>query len=138
MVRLRMEGSRESLQEILLQPGLNRLGRVEDNDFQISDDSVSSHHCQIELKDGVITVWDLDSTNGTFIDGQPIQQAVLRPGQVLSLGTVPMACEADPDGDPAPVPVKRPPVSGPFPPRAIPPAVAVVRNAEICSQHPQS
>jgi hypothetical protein len=138
MVRLRMEGSQEGGQEIRLQPGLSRLGRVEDNDFQISDDSISSHHCQIELKDGVITVWDLNSTNGTFIDGQPIQQAVLRPGQVLSLGTVPMICEADPDGDPAPVPDERPNVSGPFPPRAIPPAIPVAGNIEVCIQHPQS
>ena len=77
MVRLRIEGRPYGLQEILLKPGLNRLGRIADNDFQINDDSISSHHCQIELKDGVITVLDLNSTNGTFIDEQPIQQAAL-------------------------------------------------------------
>ena len=53
-MRLRMEGSPHGLQEILLKPGLNRLGRTEDNDFQISDNSVSSHHRQIDLKDDVI------------------------------------------------------------------------------------
>jgi len=34
MVRLRMEGNPHGLQEILLKPGLNRLGRVADNDFK--------------------------------------------------------------------------------------------------------
>jgi len=137
MVRLRLEGSPHGLQEILLKPGLNRLGRVQDNDFQVSDDSISSHHCQIELKAGVITVWDLNSTNGTFIDGQAVQQAVLHPGQVLSLGTVPMVCEADADGEPAPVPIEPPPVAGPVRITAdlIPPPAG---NGEVCCQHSQA
>lgn len=138
MVRLRMEGGPHGSQEILLQPGLNRLGRVEDNDFQISDDSVSSHHCQIELKDGVITVWDLDSTNGTFIDGQPIQQAVLHPGQLLGLGTVSMICQKDPDGEPTGVSAGPPAAAEGFPAleRAIP--LAAAGNLDVCAQHPQA
>jgi len=126
------------LQEILLKPGLNLLGRVEDNDFQVIDDSISSHHCQIELKDSVITVLDLGSTNGTFIDGQPIQQAVLHPGQILSLGTVPMVCETGPDGETPRAPADPPPVAGPFPPAARPLAIPSAGNAEFCDQHPQA
>ena len=133
MVRLRMEGSPHGLPEILLKPGLHRLGRIEDNDFQVSDDSISSHHCQIELKDGVITVWDLNSTNGTFIDGQPIQQAVLHAGQVLILGTVPMVCEVNPDGEPAQVPnaAAVPPAAGAI-------TIPVAGDIEVCCQHPQA
>ena len=137
MVRLRIEGRPHGLQEILLKPGLNRLGRIEDNDFQISDDSVSSHHCQIELKDGVITVWDLNSTNGTFIDGQPIQQAVLHPGQVLCLGTVPMICQADPVMEPADIPAGPPSGAGVAPLAANPAAIPVAVNTDVCDQHPQ-
>ena len=140
MVRLRMEGSPHGLQEILLKPGLNRLGRVADNDFQISDDSVSSHHCQIELKDGVITVQDLNSTNGTFLDGQPIQQAVLHPGQVLCLGTVPMVCQDDPVTEPADIPAG--PSSGAgagvTPSAANPAGIPVAVNTGVCAQHPQA
>jgi len=137
MVRLRMEGGPHGSQEILLQPGLNRLGRVEDNDFQISDDSVSSHHCQIELKDGVITVWDLDSTNGTFIDGQPIRQAVLHPGQVLGLGTVPLICQEDPVGEPAQISSGPPPLLGAEPPASSLP-LSPAGNLDACAQHPQA
>jgi len=136
MVRLRIEGSPHGLQEILLKPGLNRLGRIEDNDFQISDDSISSHHCQIELKDGVVTVWDLNSTNGTFIDGQPIQQAVLHPGQVLCLGTVPMVCQDDPVMEPVDIPAGPP--SGAVPLRTNPAAIPVAVNSDVCDQHPQA
>ena len=124
MVRLRMEGSTHGLREILLQPGLNRLGRVADNDFQIDDNSISSHHCQIEVKDGVITVWDLDSTNGTSINGQPIKQAELHPGQVLCLGTVSMICQEDPMVDPANVAASL--------------AAVASGNLDFCIQHPQS
>jgi len=137
MVRLRMEGGPHGLQEILLQPGLNRLGRVEDNDFQINDNSVSSHHCQIEVKEGVITVWDLDSTNGTFIDGQPVQQAVLRPGQILCLGTVPMVCQEDPVGMSAPGASGPPPLTAAVPGvHPIPPSPA--GNLDVCDVHPQA
>ena len=137
MVRLRMEGGPHGSQEILLQPGLNRLGRVEDNDFQINDNSVSSHHCQIEVKEGVITVWDLDSTNGTFIDGQPVRQAVLRPGQVLCLGTVPMICQEDPVVISAPGASVPPPLAGAVPP-AHPPSPSAAGNLDVCVQHPQA
>ncbi len=133
-----MEGGPHGSQEILLQPGLNRLGRVGDNDFQINDDSVSSHHCQIELKDGVITVWDLDSTNGTFIDGQPIRQAVLHPGQILGLGTVSMICQKDPDGEPTGVSTGPPSAAGGF--RAVESAIPLpaAGNLDVCAQHPQA
>jgi hypothetical protein len=124
MVRLRIEGSPHGLQEILLKPGLNRLGRIEDNDFQIDDNSISSHHCQIEVKDGIITVWDLGSTNGTSIDGQPIKQAELHPGQILCLGTVSMICQEDPMVDPANVAASL--------------AAVAAGNLDFCIQHPQS
>jgi pSer/pThr/pTyr-binding forkhead associated (FHA) protein len=81
--------------EIQLRPGINRLGRSEDNDFPIPEDSVSSHHCEIDLAEGIATVRDLDSTNGTFLNGRLIQQARVWPGQVLCLGTVQMACHDD-------------------------------------------
>lgn len=64
------------------------VGRVEDNTFPITEPSVSSHHCEILLKGSDVVVKDLNSTNGTFINGERITEAVLKPGQTLRLGNV--------------------------------------------------
>jgi hypothetical protein len=134
MARLLVEESPQVLREIPLKPGLNRVGRAEDNDLQINDDSVSGHHCEIELNEGVITVRDLGSTNGTFLDGQPIQEAVLQPGQVLRLGMVRMVCQDGPVREPAEVSAPPPPLA-----RAIPQAAApTAGNAEVCARHPDT
>lgn len=71
------------------------IGRLEDNTIQIAEPSVSSHHCEILIRGQEIRVRDLQSTNGTFIDGEPVTEAVLRPGQVLRLGAVEMRLEGD-------------------------------------------
>lgn len=74
--------------EIELKLGTNKLGRAPENDFQIVHPTISGRHCEIVFMDGALEVRDLDSTNGTFINGQRIQQATLRPDQTLRLGSV--------------------------------------------------
>src|SRR5580692_106209 len=64
------------------------VGRVEDNAFQIAEPSVSSRHCEILLQGADIVIKDLNSTNGTFINGEKISEGVLKPGQTLRLGNV--------------------------------------------------
>ena len=64
------------------------VGRVEDNAFQIAEPSVSSHHCEVILSVNDIIIRDLNSTNGTFINGEKITESVLKPGQTLKLGQV--------------------------------------------------
>jgi pSer/pThr/pTyr-binding forkhead associated (FHA) protein len=65
------------------------VGRVEDNMFQIAETSVSSHHCEVLLRGSDVVVKDLNSTNGTFINDQPVTtESVLKPGQTLRIGTV--------------------------------------------------
>ncbi len=74
------------------------VGRVEDNTFQIPDSSVSSHHCEVLLKGSDIVIRDLNSTNGTYINGQQITEAVLKPSQILRLGQVEVRLEGDQTG----------------------------------------
>jgi pSer/pThr/pTyr-binding forkhead associated (FHA) protein len=64
------------------------VGRVEDNTFQIAEPSISSHHCEILLKGTDVVIKDLNSTNGSFINGERISEAALKPGQTLRLGQV--------------------------------------------------
>jgi pSer/pThr/pTyr-binding forkhead associated (FHA) protein len=72
------------------------VGRVEDNTFQIAEPSVSSHHCEILLRGSEIVVRDLNSTNGTYINGEKVtNESVLKPGQVLRLGQIEMRLETD-------------------------------------------
>jgi len=64
------------------------VGRVEDNTFQLAEPSVSSHHAEILLKGSDVVIKDLNSTNGTFINGDRLTEATLKPGQTLRLGNV--------------------------------------------------
>ena len=88
------------------------VGRVEDNTFQIADASVSSHHAEIILRGSDLLIRDLNSTNGTFINGEKISESVLQPGQVLRFGQVELKIDdgkvvsapAPAATDPAPVP----------------------------------
>ena len=71
------------------------IGRVEDNTFPIAEPSVSSHHCEVLLRGNDVVVNDLNSTNGTFINGQKITEGVLKPGQILRLGQIEVRLESD-------------------------------------------
>ena len=71
------------------------VGRVEDNAFQIPDPSVSSRHCEIILRGQEVVIRDLNSTNGTFINGQQITEATLKPSQILRLGQIEVRLEGD-------------------------------------------
>jgi len=114
--------------ELPLQPGTIRLGRNADNDVQIEAGTVSGTHCTITLNGDTVTVKDLGSTNGTFINGAPIQEAVLEAGQTLHLGGVEMAFYAELPAaaaePPPPAPriaLARPEASAPPPPSAAAP-----------------
>ena len=94
--------------EIQLKPGTNFLGRSSSNDFAITDPSVSSSHCRIEVTEDSIVIQDLNSTNGTFLNQQLIREATLQPGQVFRMGNVELRLEEDAAGlDPSPAPTSR-------------------------------
>ncbi len=85
------------------------IGRVEDNVFQIAEPSVSSHHCEVFMRGSDVVVKDLDSTNGTFINGEKTSEGVLKPGQTLRLGQVELRLETE--GMPASAPAPAAPVA---------------------------
>jgi hypothetical protein len=97
MNRLVVNPARPDTWEIELKPGVNRLGRGDANDFTIGDASVSGSHCQIVVNEGMATIQDLGSTNGTFINGTQIQNARLENGQTIRLGGVEMIFYSAPE-----------------------------------------
>lgn len=62
------------------------IGREEDNDIQLNDERVSRVHAKIQEDRGQVILTDLNSTNGSRVNGHPVQLRVLRPGDHLQLG----------------------------------------------------
>src|SRR3954471_18384564 len=56
------------------------------NDLALDDKKVSRFHCEIALTDKGWQLTDLDSTNGTWLDGKRVERAYLSPGSVLTVG----------------------------------------------------
>jgi hypothetical protein len=76
---------------LALEPALGvvRIGRARDNDAVISSQRVSRYHAQLRWVESTWLVYDLDSTNGTYLDSQrvvPSQPRPLEPGTVLRVG----------------------------------------------------
>ncbi len=71
-----------------LKPGVNGVGRHWMNHIQINHATVSDRHCEIIWENYVLRVRDLNSTNRTFINHRPVQEAVWEVGQLLQVGAV--------------------------------------------------
>lgn len=102
------------------------VGRAEGCDLVLADPTVSRRHASLEpLPDGRMTLNDLDSTSGTWVDGRRIASAVLSGGEELRFGNavarVMRAGSTPPSGTPVPAAGRRdgstPPSGTPVPPQ---------------------
>jgi hypothetical protein len=71
-----------------VRPGRQTIGRRGDNDIVIADPSVSASHAWIMNQQGHYVIMNTLSTNGTFVNGQRIHEAVLHHGDRIRLGVV--------------------------------------------------
>lgn len=71
----------------VLRHGDYSIGRAPDNDLQLENPTISSHHARIYTYLTASYIEDLNSKNGTFVDGRRIQRHVLKPGNIIRLGT---------------------------------------------------
>ena len=62
------------------------IGRASDNDVIVDDGLVSRHHCQLKLQHGAYSFADLGSRNGSFVNGQPVSEIALGPGDRIRIG----------------------------------------------------
>ena len=62
------------------------IGRAKDTDFQLDDPNVSRRHAAIYWENGRVMVEDLDSTNGTLVNGYPILNTPLKQADVVYIG----------------------------------------------------
>lgn len=135
-------------QRLLVKTPVVNIGRADYNDLVFPDESVSTTHAKLQRREGVWVMVDLDSTNGTFIDGDQIKgEAPLAPGASVRFGEIGTVFEpTDESAEVAkgggtrvmevmtmsPAPAKSPkPVSKPAPPpaRAAPAAPATPKKA---------
>ncbi len=63
-----------------------RVGIAKDNDLVLSDPSVSRHHFEIEVQHEHAWITDLESTNGTAVDGVQVKRARVQPGMRIQVG----------------------------------------------------
>src|SRR5882672_6454194 len=69
------------------------IGRSSGNSFQIVESSISGQHCEVQLRGNELVVRDMRSTNGTFVRGVIVSEAVLKPWEILRLGDVELRFE---------------------------------------------
>jgi len=63
-----------------------RIGRSPDNDLMLRDPATSGHHARIERRGTQFWIIDLGSTNGTLVNGEPIQEKELKQGDRITIG----------------------------------------------------
>ena len=72
----------------ILPGAVKTIGRAPRADFIVDAALVSRVHCQLTAGAAELEVVDLESTNGTFVNGARVERAMLRPGDKLGVGKV--------------------------------------------------
>ena len=69
-----------------LQDGELTVGRGPENGLVLAGNRISRHHCRLQVEGEQVRVEDLDSANGTFLNGSPVEKASLHPGDLVEVG----------------------------------------------------
>ena len=62
------------------------IGREEGNEIQLNDERISRFHVKLQLDHEQVVLTDLESTNGTKVNGEEVQIRILRYGDLISVG----------------------------------------------------
>jgi len=133
--------------EHVLRDEMMTIGRMKGNTIALDDPSVSISHAKITRKNGEFFVKDLNSTNGTMLNGQSINEARLRDGDQIKFGEVIAHFRAEPAFPGAstdttaasqPAPPSAPPTPAPAPtPQPIAGPSTTFTSKSLVSQAPQ-
>jgi pSer/pThr/pTyr-binding forkhead associated (FHA) protein len=96
LVMFRNDGDRRSFS---LSREMTVIGRRQDCDLMIPLGEISRKHCRIIKEADTLRIEDLGSSNGTYLNGKRIQEAVLSAGDTVQVGPVVFVLQID--GDPA-------------------------------------
>jgi hypothetical protein len=94
--RLVIEGGTARKRTVRLRSEETIIGRRQDCDLRIKSAAVSRRHCLLSIHDGYLSVEDLDSVNGTFLNGKRVLgKQTVRPGDLLEIGPARFVVEYD-------------------------------------------
>jgi pSer/pThr/pTyr-binding forkhead associated (FHA) protein len=97
---LRSDVSAEMPVTFRIRPGnIKTIGRAPRADFVVDASMVSRLHCRLTAGAAELEVVDLDSTNGTFVNGERVSRALLRIGDKLGVGRVELVVTRAPGGE---------------------------------------
>ena len=88
ILALRSESASVTATTFLFASGTAILGRSSKCDLTVKHETISRRHAELAVMDQAISVRDLGSCNGTFIDNERIVNAILREGQFAKFGSV--------------------------------------------------
>ncbi len=124
-------------QRLAVKTPVVNIGRADYNDLVLPDESVSTTHAKLQRREGVWVLVDLDSTNGTFVDGDQVKgETPLAPGATVRFGEIGLVFEPTDDAaavakggstrmmevmtmEPAPKPKAQPAAPKPAAPRPV-------------------
>ena len=86
MYNLSISRNQQPVDEFVLRQDVVTVGRSSDNDIQLSDTTVSQHHAKFIINGEGLLIEDLNSTNGTYINGEAIRRHQLQNGDEVMIG----------------------------------------------------
>ncbi|MDO8302991.1 MAG: FHA domain-containing protein [Sedimentisphaerales bacterium] len=85
LVLVKKDGNRKNFP---LATGITLMGRYPNCDLCIPLQEISRRHCQINIHNGLFSLRDLGSSNGTFVNSERIKETPLRPGDHIQVGQI--------------------------------------------------
>jgi adenylate cyclase len=96
------------------------VGRAPNSDIPVIDPTISRRHAEVECSDGGVTVRDLGSSNGTFVNGTRVENSPVNSGDVVTFGKVAFRLQHH-----------AVPAAGPAAPLPTPPGATIVRQLPV-------
>ncbi len=142
-------------QRLVVKTPVANIGRADYNDLVVPDESVSTSHAKLQRREGVWVLVDLESTNGTFVDGERIAaDTPIAPGTMVRFGDVQLVFEPTDDAlgvakgggtkvlesfqPSAPPPPAPPPPPPPSPKPVVPAAAAAAPRPPSAASAPKA
>jgi len=86
MPKLTLKFKEALLKEYAVDKDTLTIGRAEDNDMMIENLSVSGHHAKLVRENGDFVLIDLNSLNGTFVNGHKVSKWILKHNDLITIG----------------------------------------------------